>query len=156
MNGFKEIHSRLTQNLNGRKIYLIDKLVNNPNVENSIPKEFYDLSNELYGENLLKPKLSTVDKLKAMNKLRKGLKSGRINKYGKKGQKIVRNGVPIKDVLYGNYDGYDENNTDPEYQKKFGKKGKYGKYGKFGSKMYGKGMGHGHSSGRDPNGDFNC
>ena len=149
MSGFKEIHSRLTQNLNGRKIYTIDKLVNNPSVENDIPKEYYDISKELYGKELLKPKLSTIGRSKAMKKLRKGMKSGKIRKYGKKGQKIVRNGVAIKDVLYGKYDGYDENNTDPKYQKKFGKKGKYAKYGKFGN-MFGKGHGS------DLYSDINC
>lgn len=140
----------------------------NTNVESVIPKEFFDLAEELYGEPLLEDRLSTVDRLDALNALRKGLKKGKISKYDKKGRKIVRKGVPIKDSLYGDYDGWDEENTDPEYQKKFGKKGKYAKYGKYAGlfgRVYGSGRGHGHShgsgsgadgSGSDLDGDLNC
>ena len=52
----------------------------NPNVESVIPKEFFDLSEELYGESLLEDKLSTVDRLNALNALKKGIKKGKISK----------------------------------------------------------------------------
>lgn len=168
VNGFKEIHSRLSQNINARNIYTIDKLINNPNVESNIPKEFFDLALELDGEPLLAPKLSTVDRLKALGALKKGLRNGKISSLNKKGLKIVRNGVGIKDKLYGDYDGYDGDKDDPEYQKKFGKKGKYAKYGKYAGlfgRAYGTGRGHGHlvvnSNGTladsdDINGALNC
>ena len=146
--GFRQIHSRLTQDLNQRNIYQIDKLVNNPNLEANIPQEYFDLNEELYGEPLLEEKLSTTDRLKALNALKNGLKKGKVSKYNKNGVKIVRNGVGIQDSLYGDLDAYDEDNQDPEYQKKFGKKGKFGKYGKFG-KLFGRsvGTGRGHHHG---------
>ena len=145
--GFRQIHSRLTQDLLSRNVYLIDKLISNPNLEADIPQEYLDLSEELYGESLLQEKLSTIDRLKALESLKKGLRSGKVTKYDKNGVKIVRNGVGIKDELYGDLDAYDSDNEDPEYQKKFGKKGKYGLYGKFGKlfgRTYGSGRGHSH------------
>lgn len=157
MNGFRQIHTRLTQNLNNRNIYTTDTLSMNPNIESNIPKEFYNISNELYQEPLIKPKLTTVDRIKALKKLKKGIKSGKIKKYNKKGVKIVREGVGIKDILYGDNDGWKGEKTDPNYQKKFGKNGKYAKYGKY-AKLFGRnpGSGRGHGAANKSENDLNC
>lgn len=126
----------------------------NPNLEGNIPKEFFDISKELYQEPLLKPKLTTVDRIKALKVLRKGIKSGKIKKYNKKGIKIVKEGVGIKDILYGDHDGWNGENPNRNYQKKFGKNGKYAKYGKYAS-LFGRGTGSGRGHG-DVKDKINC
>ncbi len=127
----------------------------NPNLESNIPKEFLDISKELYQEPLLKQKLTTVDRIKALKKLKKGIKSGKIKKYDKKGVKIVREGVGIKDVLYGDHDGWRGDKTDPNYQKKFGKNGKYAKYGKY-ANLFGRNPGSGRGHGLSNSSNSNC
>jgi len=100
--GFKEIHTRASQSLNGRKVYKIDKLTNNISIEKNIPKEFSAMEKKLFGNSQSLLKLSTINGLKAAKKLTKGLKRGIIKNFSQKGLKLVRNGVALKDALLSN------------------------------------------------------
>jgi hypothetical protein len=135
--GFRQIHSRLTQNLNNRGIYTATNINMFPNLETNIPKEYLDISKELYQQPLLKEKLTTVDRIHALKELKKGIKSGKIKIYNKKGIKIVKEGVGLKETLLGKNDGWKGNKTDKKNKKKLGKNGKYAKYGKYAS-LFGK------------------
>ena len=108
-NSAKVIHSRLDQPTNKRKVFVIPNknFAFNPSVENYIPKEFFELAEEIDGESLLPEKLSTISKLKAIKKTRKLIKTGgRLTKkfkYTKKGVKMIRKGLNIKKIAIKKY-----------------------------------------------------
>lgn len=122
--GFKEIHTRMTQRLNGRKVRVLRKLKFNPAIESEIPNEWYELSQELYGEDLLLPKLDTIGRYKAAQLLKKGFKKGGLIKKGKKGKRI-RNGVPLNSELFEEYFDEKEYERNPEYRRRFAKYARY-------------------------------
>ena len=105
----KSIHARLTKPTNKRKVYVVtDKSITfKVNIERFIPKAFYKLAKEIKGKPLIKKKLSTISKLKAMKAAKNVIKSGgkltRRDKFTKKGVKKIRNGLNLKKLTLGKY-----------------------------------------------------
>ena len=70
----KEIHSRVTQKKNKRKVYSFTNIKNNPSIESYIPKNYALIAKKLTGKNTFGPKkLSTITTLKSLKFIKKSV-----------------------------------------------------------------------------------
>ena len=112
----KEIHSRIVQHKNKRKIYYLNQIKENMNIEAYIPKEFREVAKRITGSDKLGPdKLNTVSTLsslkyiKKLNKNKVGSKTANeerrltLEKI-KKIEKILKNLSPEMKKMLDNYE----------------------------------------------------
>lgn len=86
----KEIHSRIVQRKNKRKVYAINNIKQNTNIEASIPKDFPLLAKQITGRDKLGPdKLSTVSTMGSLNSIKQMNKLSERSKTALKARKLT-------------------------------------------------------------------